>query len=226
MVPALSALADTPAAPAQRFGFIYVPHGSIMPQWTPAQEGSNFEFSAILTPLEDFRQHLTVLSDLSNNGENGHSVSSAMWLSGTVSSKGSLLKLGTTWTRSSRRGSERIRRFRRWSLRPRITRVISAAALETSYARIRARSVGPRPRSRCRWRSIRVSSSSACSAVIARARGARARLERNRSILDAVAESARELNVRLGPRDRARVAEYMDNVREIGAHRFGREAAA
>jgi hypothetical protein len=87
MVPALSALADTPAAPKPRFGFIYVPHGSIMRQWTPAQEGSNFEFSPILKPLEDFRQHVTVLSNLSNYGENGHSVSSAMWLSGTFPSR-------------------------------------------------------------------------------------------------------------------------------------------
>ena len=45
MVPALSALAQTPAAPKQRFGFVYVPHGSIMREWTPAQEGANFEFS-------------------------------------------------------------------------------------------------------------------------------------------------------------------------------------
>ena len=64
MVPALSAMADTPAAPKQRFGFIYVPHGSIMREWTPAQEGANFEFSPILKPLDDFRQHVTVLSNL------------------------------------------------------------------------------------------------------------------------------------------------------------------
>jgi len=96
MVPAATALAQTAAAPKQRFGFVYVPHGSIMREWTPAQEGANFEFSPILKPLEPFRKHLTVLSNLSNYGEAGHSVSSAMWLSGTFPSKGSLLKLGTT----------------------------------------------------------------------------------------------------------------------------------
>ena len=89
MVPAATALAQTPAAPTSRFGFVYVPHGSIMRQWTPAQEGANFEFSPILKPLESFRKHVTVLSNLSNYGENGHSVSSAMWLSGTFPSKGS-----------------------------------------------------------------------------------------------------------------------------------------
>jgi hypothetical protein len=43
----------------------------------------------------------------------------------------------------------------------------------------------------------------------------RARLERNTSILDAVMQSANELKLQVGPRDRTRVAEYMDNVREI-----------
>ena len=83
MVPAATALAQTPAAPLSRFGFVYVPHGSIMREWTPAQEGTDFEFSSILKPLESFRRDLTVLTNLSNYGENGHSVSSAMWLSGS-----------------------------------------------------------------------------------------------------------------------------------------------
>ena len=55
MVPAQTPLAKTAAAPLQRFGFIYVPHGSIMKEWTPAQEGAGFEFSPILKPLEPFR---------------------------------------------------------------------------------------------------------------------------------------------------------------------------
>src|SRR5215208_3786057 len=43
----------------------------------------------------------------------------------------------------------------------------------------------------------------------------RARLKKNTSILDAVAESASELKIKLGPRDRVRVGEYLENVREI-----------
>src|SRR4026207_690542 len=77
MVPAAKALAQTPAAPLSRFGFVYVPHGSIMREWTPAQEGTNFEFSPILKPLESFRKHVTVLSTLPNYGEAGQSVGSA-----------------------------------------------------------------------------------------------------------------------------------------------------
>ena len=72
MVPAQTPLAKTAASPTARFGFIYVPHGSIMKEWTPAQEGAGFEFSPILKPLERFRETLTVLANLANNGENGH----------------------------------------------------------------------------------------------------------------------------------------------------------
>jgi hypothetical protein len=43
----------------------------------------------------------------------------------------------------------------------------------------------------------------------------RARLDSNRSILDAVVASANELKAGLGTRDRTRVTEYLDNVREI-----------
>ena len=96
MVPAQTPLAKTAARPLQRFGFIYVPHGSIMKDWTPAQAGTGFEFSPILKPMERFRDQLNVFTGLTNNGENGHSPSTAMWLSGTFPSKGSVIHLGTT----------------------------------------------------------------------------------------------------------------------------------
>ena len=69
MVPAQTPLARTAAAPTQRFGFIYVPHGSIMPSWTPQKEGAGFEFSPILKPLEKFRDQVNVITGLYNSGE-------------------------------------------------------------------------------------------------------------------------------------------------------------
>ena len=38
MVPALTAQSRTAAAPVRRFGAVYVPHGKIRSQWTPAAE--------------------------------------------------------------------------------------------------------------------------------------------------------------------------------------------
>ena len=46
MIPAGTALAETAAAVKPRVGFIYVPHGSIMKDWTPAQEGAGSGGSA------------------------------------------------------------------------------------------------------------------------------------------------------------------------------------
>ena len=93
MVPALSAQARTAAAPKQRFGFVYVPHGSIMNQWSPAQEGTGFEFSTILKPLERFRDSVNVYTNLDNRGDAGHSPSTAMFLSGVFPAKGTVIKL-------------------------------------------------------------------------------------------------------------------------------------
>ncbi len=58
MIPALTAATKTAASPRTRLGFVYVPHGAVMDQWTPATEGAGFEFTPILKPLEPFRQQL------------------------------------------------------------------------------------------------------------------------------------------------------------------------
>lgn len=68
MVPAGTALAQTAAAPRTRMGCIYIPHGATMDKWTPAAEGTGFEFSEILKPLESFRDRVTVVSNLAHKG--------------------------------------------------------------------------------------------------------------------------------------------------------------
>ncbi|MEP6783444.1 MAG: DUF1552 domain-containing protein [Acidobacteriota bacterium] len=64
MVPSLTAMQLTPAQPRLRFGAVYVPNGVIPGQWFPSTEGSAFEFSPSLKPLEQFRDHLLVTSGL------------------------------------------------------------------------------------------------------------------------------------------------------------------
>jgi hypothetical protein len=216
MVPALSALARTPAAPSQRFGFIYVPHGSIMREWTPAQEGTNFEFSSILKPLESFRKDLTVLTNLSNYGENGHSVSSAMWLSGTFPSKGSLLKLGTTVDQliAKEIGADSTFPSLEFATEDHSSHLGSCAGdFLCSYM------------STISWASPtqplpmeinpRVVFERMFGGDRATPEERRARLQKNTSILDAVRESANDLKLQLGARDKVRLTEYLDNVREI-----------
>src|SRR4051794_31497590 len=64
MLPAQTPLSQTAAAPKTRAAFLYQMHGAIMQDWTPKKEGSNFEFSRILKPIEPFRDQLVILSGL------------------------------------------------------------------------------------------------------------------------------------------------------------------
>ncbi|MDR2215350.1 MAG: DUF1552 domain-containing protein [Nevskiaceae bacterium] len=99
MAPAMS------AAPAvrSRFGAIYFPHGATMARWTPKDEGSDFTFSEILQPLEPFRNHINVISNLAHaqaygpGGATGnHNRSSATFLSGAKAASGAQPRLGVT----------------------------------------------------------------------------------------------------------------------------------
>ena len=53
MIPARTLLAQTAARRQPCLGFVYVPHGAIMKDWTPDAEGAGFEFKRILKPLEE-----------------------------------------------------------------------------------------------------------------------------------------------------------------------------
>ncbi len=93
MVPAATALAQSAATPKTRMGCIYIPHGATMDKWTPVGEGSAFQFSEILQPLQPFRDRLLVLSDLAHapvapwsgedtGGAENHVRAAAVFLSG------------------------------------------------------------------------------------------------------------------------------------------------
>src|SRR5438128_369282 len=83
MAPAMTPLAQTAANPLMRFGVVFVPLGERPGFWTPAKVGSDFEFSPILKSLEPYRNSITIVSELCNP-QDGHAVSVAAWLSGTV----------------------------------------------------------------------------------------------------------------------------------------------
>ena len=103
MLPAATAWAQDAARPRTRFGAIYFPHGATMARWTPVDEGSNFTFSEILQPLEPFRNYLNVISNLTHQEAYGpggatgnHNRSSATFLSGAKAASGAQPRLGVT----------------------------------------------------------------------------------------------------------------------------------
>src|SRR4030081_2961315 len=65
MVPALSA-APAAAGP-QRLGFVYVPNGMFLPNFHPEGSGARANTrTGVLKPLEALREHVVVVSGLSN----------------------------------------------------------------------------------------------------------------------------------------------------------------
>jgi len=87
MTPAFAATAA--AKPAVRAAFVYVPNGIIMDRWTPDVEGAGFQFTPALKALEPYRERLLVLSGLAQvqgralgDGAGDHARAGATWLTG------------------------------------------------------------------------------------------------------------------------------------------------
>ena len=64
MMPAQTPASKTSAKPPMRFVGIWHPHGAAPGYWSPLQAGSNFEFSFITKPLEQFRDRVTLITGL------------------------------------------------------------------------------------------------------------------------------------------------------------------
>jgi hypothetical protein len=83
MIPAGTALANTPANVKPRLAYVYFPHGAVQKFWTPEGTGKDFKFSRILQPLEGMRDYVTVISGTRNKpGESSdpHGIVEATWL--------------------------------------------------------------------------------------------------------------------------------------------------
>jgi hypothetical protein len=103
MLPAMTAFAQSGAVPRTRFGAIYFPHGATMSRWTPVDNGKNFTFSEILSPLEPYREHINVISNLGHplaygpgGAAGNHNRSSSTFLSGAFAQSGATPTLGVT----------------------------------------------------------------------------------------------------------------------------------
>jgi hypothetical protein len=101
MIPAATPLAQTAGAARTRFGAIYVPHGATMYKWTPEKDGTDFQWSEILQPMEPFRKYTNIISDMSHPSAYGsgsatanHNRSAASFLTGAHAKEGPQAYLG------------------------------------------------------------------------------------------------------------------------------------
>ena len=163
MVPALTAQARTAAAAKKRLACVYIPHGVILDQWTPATAGSDFELKPILKPLEPFRQSMVVVTNLlrpERGFDTNHAGAPSSWLTGVPPKRtaGPDFSLGATLDQVVAQGDRpgddaAVARARHRGLHRPHRRLLARLQLRLhEHAQLAER----RPR-RCRWRSTRAS---------------------------------------------------------------------
>ena len=217
MVPAATALQKTAASPTTRFGAVFVPMGAVKDRWTPATTGAGFQFSPILKPLEPLRKQVVVITGMNRPIEGTHSSSVASWLSGVAPKRTEAedVRLGPTIDQIIADHIGRESQFA--SLELSIEDVTGyVGACDTGYACVYQNTMA--------WRSATVPLPMETNPRVVferlfgrpgtpAQRAARARLDA--SILDSVRADAAELNRGLGPRDKVRLTQYLDNIREV-----------
>jgi hypothetical protein len=226
MVPALSAIATTAAAGPRRLGIVYTPNGMNMLKWLPEGEGTSFAFSPILEPLSPFRDDLVVLSGLADKfgwpqgdeGTGDHARAAATFLTGVHVKKteGADIQGGVSMDQIAAQALGQSTQLA--SLELAIESVEFLGACDAGYSCAYANTIS--------WRTptTPLPMENDPRAVFERLFGASgttdgrarlARLRKERSILDGVAEDVAALERRVGPRDRTKVAEYLDALRDV-----------
>jgi hypothetical protein len=226
MVPALTALKQTAAAGARRMAVVYVPNGMMMPEWTPNGEGASFELSPILKPLAAYRDRLVVLSGLEDRhgwprddeGAGDHARAAATFLTGVHARKteGADIQAGVSMDQIAARALGHHTQLA--SLELALESVELLGACDAGYSCAYANTIA--------WRTptTPMPMENDPRAVFERLfggsdstdAGARlARIRKDRSILDSVAERVTGLRQTLGPRDQVKLTEYLDAVRDV-----------
>jgi hypothetical protein len=224
MVPALTALQKTPAAPVRRLGVVYHPNGVIYENWLPKGTGRDFALSPILEPLEPFRKQLVVVTGLSSHqaealGDGGgdHSRASGSYLTGVhVKKSDSVVGNGMSMDQIAAKAFERETQLSSLQLTVDDNSLVGACDVGYSCAYSSTLS----------WLTptLPLMAENNPRVVFERLFGAsestdprvRAlRLERDRSILDSVTARVKELQQTLGPTDNRKVSDYLESLRDV-----------
>jgi len=221
MLPAFVPLAKAAARPRMRFGAVYFPNGAIMQELTPKAAGSGFEFTPILKPLEQFRDSLIVVTNLTRSHPGSqfgdHAVSAAGFLTGV-------------WPKRTEAEDVLANTTIDQVVARQIGQDTPLPSLEVATEDFTGYVGGCSPGFSCAYLNT-ISWSTPSTplpmeinprTVFERLFGAagttaqrQARTRKEHSILDSVTQEASSLGQGLGARDRARMNDYLDNLREI-----------
>lgn len=222
MIPALSAAGSQRPI---RLGFVYVPNGMIPKDWLPKTEGRDFEITPTMRPLAPLREKMVVVSNLTHvtaralgDGAGDHARAGATWLTGVHPKKteGVDIRAGISADQIAARELGRQTQFA--SLELGIEEPSFAGGCDSGYSCAYTNTLS--------WRGPTTPNPVEISprAVFERLFGdgdttdTAARLQRmrqNRSILDYVRGDVARLQPALGARDKAKLEEYLESIRDI-----------
>ena len=222
MTPAFAGALDSASKPAMRLSVVYVPNGRIMDSWTPAAEGAAYEMTPILEPLAPFRNQLLVLTGLSNKpaeirkGESTgpHARAGATFLTGIHMKPGAELGISVDQLAANELGKHTQLSSLELTLESGETGAgadgaDSEAYLNTISWRGPATPLPMENNPRAVFERLFGESDSNDPAERLR------RMRKDRSILDSVAEDVARLMGGVGTGDRAKLAEYLDGIRDV-----------
>ena len=220
MIPARTLLAQTAAKPLPRLGFVYVPHGAIMDKWTPATVGAGFEFTPILKPLEPFRDYVNVVSGMGHRAADTtavHSLSPTTWLSGVrpKATQGVDAFAGVTADQIAAQAIGQDNPLPSMELATEDHSGLIGSC-DRDYGCIYMNTLS--------WRTpetplpMEINPRKVFERMFGQGGSPSerlARIQEDRSILDAITKEAAALQLQLGPSDRQTMNQYLENVREI-----------
>ena len=196
-----------------RMAFVYVPNGAHMADWTPAATGDAFELPYILEPLQPFKSKLTVHTGLAcdkarphGDGGGDHARSLAAFLTGSQAKKthGADIKVGISVDQVAAQQIGQQTKFP--SLELGCEAGPQAGNCDSGYSCAYSANVSWRSESTPNAKEInprlvfeRLFGDGSAESAASQAQRAADR----KSILDFVLEDARDLDRRLGAKDRA-----------------------
>jgi hypothetical protein len=219
MIPSMTALAQTPANPVRRLGFVYIPMGSTISSWTPPGEaGVLTELSSTLSPLAPVMKHVTVVSnmELKNAYPGTHATSNAAFLSAAKAkwTESSDYFLGTTVDQIAAKQMGQDTQLPSLELAMDLMEVVGQC--DNGYACVYQNNLS--------WSSptTPLPAEAHPRVVFERLFGEggtsperRAALSRRASLLDWVRDDIARLQRQLGADDRTKVSQYLESVREV-----------
>ena len=227
MVPAFGGAAARAAEPIRRLGVVYVPNGMFMPNWTPTIENAPLEIMSTLQPLAAHRDKMLMISGLCSEegiarpgeGAGDHARAAGAFLTGVHPRKteGADIRAGVSMDQLAARvlGQETQLASLELSLESAVSRAGSCdPGYSCAYANTLCWSSETTPlpmESDPRAVFERLFGTSGTTDPVA---WLEAR-QKDRSLLDMVTAKAARLGGELGARDRVKLNEYLEAVRDV-----------